>query len=287
MVGCPSFCQFLGYHFHSHPEPAGDESPEEDEEAIAPVDGDDGAVVANAVGNGESHLVRVELEGVVVPVCQEGGAHESWTDVVEVDVANASDVAELGETFHIMIVVALGGGVGWGGTQSACPCNAADDSEVGGALGVLLEVVEGGVDHLREAHDVGGTGGHLPVEVEGGVLIADACAVEIEVHATRLADEGEQTTGCVGLCDVDALGGDDIEVLALNLLQPVLATPCNAHLPTLGSEHLDQFQPDAGGGTDDDGFLLFHIHFGYKNTDSYWKNQIILLPLSPQKRIYL
>ena len=116
MVGCPSFCQFLGYHFHSHPEPAGDESPEEDEEAIAPVDGDNGAVVANAVGNGESHLVGVELEGVVMPVCQEGGAHKAWTDVVEVDVANASDVAELGETFEVVVDVAFGGRVGRGGT---------------------------------------------------------------------------------------------------------------------------------------------------------------------------
>ena len=80
-------------HFQPHPQPSGHEAPEEDEEAVAPVDGDDGAALADAFGDGEGNAVWVELERVAVPVGKEGGADKAWTNVVEMDVMDASDVA--------------------------------------------------------------------------------------------------------------------------------------------------------------------------------------------------
>ena len=183
-----------------------------------PIDGDDGTVVADALCNGEGNAVWVELEGVVMTVCKEWGADEAGTDVVEVDVADASDMAELGEAFEIVTDVSFRGRIGRGGTESPCASDAADDGEVGFLLGMLHEVVEGCIDHLGETCDVGGNGHHLLVGVEVWVLIADAGTVEVEIHAASLADEGEETFRSVPSSDVDALGGDHVKVLTLYLL---------------------------------------------------------------------
>lgn len=247
-------------HFQPHPQPSGHEAPEEDEEAVAPVDGDDGVVGTDALGNGEGNAVRVELERVVMSVGDEGGTHKARTDVVEVDVMDASDVAELGEAFHVVVDVAFGGGIGRGSTQSSCASDAADDGEVGFTVGMLHEVVEGGIDHLCEACHVSGNGCHLLLYVERWVLVTNSSTVKIEVHAARLSDEGEQTFRSIFLCDVDTLGGDHIEVFALNLLQSLLPTTSNAHLPTLSGEHLDHFESDARCGSDDDGSFLSILH---------------------------
>lgn len=247
-------------HFQPHPQPSGHESPEEDEEAVAPVDGDDGAVSLNAFGDGEGNAVRVELERVVMSVGKEGSADKARTNVVKVDVMDASDVAELGEALHVVVDVAFGGGIGRGCTESSCASNAADDGEVGFLFGMLHEVVEGGIDHLGETCHVGGYGRHLLFHVEGRVLVTDSGTMKVEIHASRLADEGEQTFRSIFLCDVDTLGGDHIEVFALNLLQSLLPTTGNAHLPTLSGEHLDHFESDARCGSDDDGSFLSILH---------------------------
>ena len=193
-------------------------------------------------------------------VGNEGGADKTRTDVVEVDVVDASDVAELGETFEVVVDVAFGGGIGWGSTQSSCASNAADDGEVGFTVGMLHEVVEGGIDHLCEACHVSGNGCHLLLHVEGRVLVTDSGTMKVEIHASRLADEGEEMARGILFGDVDALSGNHIEVLALNLLQPFLPTTSNAHLPTLSGEHLDHFESDARCGSDDDGSFLSILH---------------------------
>ena len=190
-------------------------------------------------------MVGVELERIVVAVGKEGCADESGTDVVEMDVSDASEVAELGEAFQIVVVVALGSRIGWGGTLSTCASYAADDGEMSLLVGMLEKVMKSGVNHLCEAGDVGGDGGHLLVDVERGVLMTDAGAVEVEIHAAGLANEGEESPRGIRLGDIDALGGDDIKVFALNLLQAVLPSTSDAHLPSLGGEHLDEFESDA------------------------------------------
>ena len=86
--------------------------------------------MVDALGDGECHLVWVELERVVMSIGQEGSAHKTWADVVEVDVADVPDVAELGEAFHIVVDVAFRGGIGRCCTESACAGNAADNSEM-------------------------------------------------------------------------------------------------------------------------------------------------------------
>ena len=163
-------------------------------------------------------MVRVELERVVMSVCDEGGADKARTNVVEVDVMDASDVAELGEALHVVVDVAFGGGIGWGSTQSPCASDAADDGEVSFTVGMLHEVVEGGIDHLCEACHVSGNGCHLLLYVERWVLVTNSSTVKIEIHAARLSDEGEEMARGILFGDVDALGGNHIEVFALNLL---------------------------------------------------------------------
>ena len=128
----------------------------------------------DAFGDGESYAVRIELERVVVSVGKERGTHKAGTDVVEVDVMDASDVAKLGEAFHVVVNVAFGRGIGRGSTQSSCASNAADDSEVCFLFGMLHEVVEGRIGHLCETCHVRRYSGHLLLNVEVGVLIADA-----------------------------------------------------------------------------------------------------------------
>ncbi len=202
-------------------------------------------------------------------VGKEGSADKARTDVVEVDVMDASDVAELGEALHVVVDVAFGGGISGGSPQSSYASNAADDGKVGFTVGMLHEVVEGGIDHLCEACHVSGNGCHLLLYVERWVLVTNSSTVKIEIHAARLSDEGEQTFRSIVLCDVDAFSGNHIEVLALNLLQSFLPTTSNAHLPALCGEHLDHFESDTRGGSDDDGSFGFHFHFCDKSTDSY------------------
>ena len=193
-------------------------------------------------------------------VGKEGSADKARTDVVKVDVMDASDVAELGEALHVVVDVAFGGGISRGCTESSCASNAADDGEVGFTVGMLHEVVEGGIDHLGETCHVGGNGRHLLFHVEGRVLVTNSSTVKIEIHAARLSDEGEEMARGILFGDVDALGGNHIEVFALNLLQPFLPTTGNAHLPTLSGEHLDHFESDARCGSDDDGSFLSILH---------------------------
>ncbi len=217
----------------------------------------------DAFGDGESYAVRIELERVVVSVGKEGSADKARTDVVEMDVMDASDVAELGETLHVVVDVAFGGRIGWSSTQSSCASDAADDGEVGFTVGMLHEVVKGGIDHLCEACHVSGNGCHLLLYVERWVLVTNSCTVKIEIHAARLSDEGEEMARGILFGDVDALGGNHIEVLALNLLQPFLPTAGNAYLPALCGEHLHHFESDARSGSDDDGFFLCGLHALY------------------------
>ena len=106
-------------------------------------------------------------------VGKEGSAAKAGTDVVKVDVMDASDVAELGEALHVVVDVAFGGRIGRGSTESSCATDAAEDGKVGFTVGMLHEVMEGGIDHLGETCHVGGYGRHLLLPVVGRVLVTD------------------------------------------------------------------------------------------------------------------
>ena len=62
----------LRRYLQPNPQPSGYHSPEGDEEAVAPVYGDDGAVVTDASCDGEGNIVWVELERVVISISNEG-----------------------------------------------------------------------------------------------------------------------------------------------------------------------------------------------------------------------
>ena len=252
------FClslQNLATHYpHLYPQPAGDEAPEGDEEAVAPVDGDDRTAKTDAADDGFGHAARVELEGIVVAVGEERGADEAGADVMEMDVTEAADGAELLQALHVGVDISFRGGIGGCGTESAGAGDAADDGEVGFVVRTLCQIVEGCADDACHAHGIGLDSGQFTLHVEGRVLIADARTVEDEVHrATHLSDELEQTVGGVGVGHVELLRGHDVEVLTLNFLQTFLTTSCDADLPTLFGQHLRHFEPDARCGTDDNG----------------------------------
>lgn len=187
-------------------------------------------------------------------VGEERGADEAGTDVVEMDVTEAADGAELLQALDVVADEAFGGGIGGGGTESMCAGDAADNCQMYLTLGSFGEIVEGCADDACHAQGIGLDSGQFTLHVEGGVLITDARTVEDEVHrATHLADELEQTVGGVGVGHVELLRGHDVEVLTLNFLQTFLTTSCDANLPTLFSQHLRHFEPDARCGTDDNG----------------------------------
>lgn len=234
--------------------------------------------MADALGDGERYFVRIELERVVVTVGQEGRADETWSYIMQMDVADASDAAKLGEALHIVVNVALGGGIGWGGAESACASDAADDSKMPFLVGMILEVVEGCIHHLRESHHIRCNSRHLFVLIKSRILIAYACTMEIEIHSSCLANQCEQTTRCVLLGDVDAFRSYHIQVLTLNLLQSLLSTPSDAHLPPLCGQHLDQFQPDARCRTDDNRSFLCHTFNNLSAKVQKKSNSLELLP---------
>lgn len=175
---------------------------------------------------------------------------------MEMDVVNASNVAELGEALHIVVDVAFCGRVGGCGTESTGTSDAADDGKMSWVVGVLFKIMKGGINHLCETYYVGGNGRHLLVGVEGGILVTDARTMEIEIHAAGLANEGKETSRCILLGDIDTLSSNYVEVLALNLLQSFLPTSSDAYLPTLGGEHLDQLESYTRGGANDDSSFL-------------------------------
>lgn len=222
--------------------------------------------------------MSIELERVVMPVGKERGADKAWTDVVEMDVMDASDVAELGEALHIVVDVAFGGGIGWGSAESACTSDAADNGKMPFLVGMLLEVVKCCIHHLRESHHVRCNSCHLFFLIKSWILVTNASTMEIEIHATRLSDEGEKVVRGILFGDVDALGGNHIEVFALNLLQSFLPTTSNAHLPTLCGEHLHHFESDARSGSDDNRSFLCHTFNHLSAKVQKKSNSLGLLP---------
>lgn len=202
-------------------------------------------VVENALGDRKGYVVWVKLKRVVVAVGNEGGADKAWADVMEVDVVDVSNVAELSEAFNVMADVAFCGGIGWGGSKSAGGSNAADDGQMSFVVRVLLKVVESSANHLGESHHICGDCCHFLLHVEGWVLITDAGTMEVEVHAACLVDEGEEALWGILLGYVNTFSGNHIKVVALNLLQQGLPTSGNAYLPVSGGEYFDHFVPDA------------------------------------------
>ena len=133
----------------------------------------------NVLDDGVRHLMRIELKRVVVTISKERSADETWADVVNVEMVDVANVAELGEAFEVVVDVAFGGGIRWGGTESACACDATDDGKMGFSTRMFLEVVERSIYHACEAHHVGGNSCHLFFYIKKRVLIADARAVEV------------------------------------------------------------------------------------------------------------
>ena len=85
----------------SYPNTSRNQLPEEDEEAIEPVDGDHWLAMFDAFDNADCHLAGFELHREIAALDQ-WSLDESWTDVGDMDVTDASDTCQLAEAFKIM-----------------------------------------------------------------------------------------------------------------------------------------------------------------------------------------
>jgi len=190
----------------AHPQPfpkgAGDEAPEEYKDAVAPIDDAYATAMLEGTDDFACHRFDLHQQGVA-GIAQQVGGHEARTDVGKVD-GQVLHVGQLDERLNVGVLEPFGGRIGGSYTDALGAGNGTDDGNVPGILlgCMALEIVEGKGDHAHESFPIGAGGAHFNVGVERGILIADATAVEVEVHASHFTDEALQTGGSVGVCHI-------------------------------------------------------------------------------------
>lgn len=86
----------------------GNKSPEEDEQTIAPVNGNNMSSMFQTSDDLLCHLCSVKLQGIVTTT-DKGCTHEARTDVVNADMTEVTYMAELGKALQIMVHKTLRG----------------------------------------------------------------------------------------------------------------------------------------------------------------------------------
>ena len=85
----------------SYPNTSRNQLPEEDEEAVEPVDGDHWLAMFDAFDNADCHLAGFELHRKIAAFDQ-WSPDKAWANVGDMDVTDASDTCQLAEAFKIM-----------------------------------------------------------------------------------------------------------------------------------------------------------------------------------------
>ena len=185
-----------------YPDAAWYESPEEDEQAVAPIYGDDALPMLYATYYLSCHGFHVELHGVC-RTAYEGRAYEAGTYVVEMDMPYLAYGAQLREAFKVMVYVSLCGGVGGRGSESFRASYATYYCDMSHMVGMTLEVMKHGIYHACHAHGVGIDGQQFLFCVQLNVLPSYPAAVEVEVSPTHFVDEVKEQGWGIFLCDVN------------------------------------------------------------------------------------
>ena len=76
---------------HPDPNPTRYQTPEEDHESIAPIDGDYGTSSLQSPDDLPGHLVGFQLHGIVAAADQRC-TDKAWADIVDTDVCQLSDM---------------------------------------------------------------------------------------------------------------------------------------------------------------------------------------------------
>ena len=90
------------------PEATGDAAPEGSEQAVAPVDDTDVAMVVDGSDDVARHVLGLEHHRIVEVARQQGGIDESWTDIREVNIQVAC-VSLLFQCLQINVLQGFGG----------------------------------------------------------------------------------------------------------------------------------------------------------------------------------
>lgn len=159
------------------PQPGGQEPPEEDHGAPAPVDDAHVSFHGQRPHDLVGHKVACHGHGEMAAL-DEVGVYKARPDVGEADVQFAG-IRQLLEGLDISVLKGLGGTVRRRRSQPARACNAGDDRDVSAA--VVGHPPEGLAHHACEAQGIGADGVEFGIGLERGVLPSDARGVEIEV----------------------------------------------------------------------------------------------------------
>ena len=126
---------------------------------------------------------------------------------------------------------------------------------------LLGKVAEGGCYHAYKSGAVGLQCAELDFRGQLVVLVGDARAVQVEVHASHFFNKFLQAVSRILLTDVN---GTDVDMLRSQLLQffQILFTPaCQSEYPSLLEQLQGRFFSDAGSSPYDEGTLYrFLIH---------------------------
>ena len=85
----------------SYPNTSRNQLPEEDEDAVEPVDGDYRFAAFYAFDDAACHLAGIELHREIAAFDQ-WSPDKAWANVGDMDVTDASDTCQLAEAFKIM-----------------------------------------------------------------------------------------------------------------------------------------------------------------------------------------
>ena len=162
--------------------------------------------------NVAGHFLRMHQHGIVFAVVQESGGHESRTDVCKPD-GKFLDVSQLLQRIDVRVLETFGGRIGRSSSQPFGSRDGADDRQVSSFL--LGKVAEGGCHHAHKSGAVGLQSAELDFRCQLVVLVADALAVQVEVHASHFFNQFQQAVGRILLTDVDGL---DVDTLRSQLL---------------------------------------------------------------------
>ena len=199
----------------------------------------------------------------MVAVGNERGAHKAGTNVVQTNVMQVPDGAQLLQAFHIVTHIALGGRVGWCRPKSLGARNAADHGDVCGLI-TLGKVSEDRIDHASESQCVSLHGAQFLIGIEGRILVTDARTVKVKLDASHLSNQLQQLGGSVGIGNVDARPSHHPIRLRLDAFQFLFTAACYAHLPSLAAQLAHHLEPDARSRTHHHRtaaiFIFFHIN---------------------------
>lgn len=202
MTSGMSFLPLFFGNFQAFPNGAGNKPPEEDEQAVAPIDDADAFAMFQGIYNLACYRFGFHQHGVVC-IAQEVSGYEAGTDVGKAD-GQLLDVCQLYEGLDVGVLETFGCRIGGGYADTLGAGNGTDDGDVSAVLagGMFLEVIECPSDHAHKPLAVGAGSAYFYLGFKIRILRAYTAAMEIEIHATQFVHQRLQTGGSIRVCHI-------------------------------------------------------------------------------------